>query len=43
MANKFDNNEALAFQEEEVNLSRVENLLDGLISRCSRGSIKTIK
>ena len=33
MANKFDNNEALAFQEEEANLSRVENLLDGLISK----------
>ena len=33
MTNKFDNNETLAFQEEEANLSRVENLLDGLISK----------
>ena len=33
MANKFDNNETLAYQEEEANLSRVENLLDGLISK----------
>ena len=33
MANKFDNNETLAFQEEEANLSRVESLLDGLISK----------
>ena len=32
MANKFDNNETLAFQEEEANLSRVEEIIDGLIS-----------
>ena len=32
MANRFDNNETLAFQEEEANLSRVEELIDDLIS-----------
>lgn len=33
MENKFDNNEQLAFQEEKVNLTKVEILLDELIAK----------